>query len=109
MLEDPRGIAITGDAVRISYALGIGHELTTKIGQSEISLRVFSQKIVLLTRHCVISQRLEYFISITKHGRTLPLCISTPTMITCNRASQMQSTNFSLISVCNVYKVIERK
>lgn len=33
--EDPRGIAITGDAVRISYQLGIGDELVNKIGQGK--------------------------------------------------------------------------
>lgn len=32
MTEDPRGIAIAGDAVRISYQLGIGHELVNDIG-----------------------------------------------------------------------------
>lgn len=32
--EDPRGIAISGDAVRISYQLGIGEALTGKIGQN---------------------------------------------------------------------------
>lgn len=33
--EDPRGIAITGDAVRISYQLGVGEALTGRIGQSK--------------------------------------------------------------------------
>jgi hypothetical protein len=33
--EDPRGIVISGDAVRISYSLGIGEALTTKIGTGE--------------------------------------------------------------------------
>jgi hypothetical protein len=30
--EDPRGIAIAGDAVRVSYQLGIGNALVSKIG-----------------------------------------------------------------------------
>lgn len=30
--EDPRGIALTGDAVRIGYQLGVGPALTSKIG-----------------------------------------------------------------------------
>lgn len=37
--EDPRGIVISGDAVRISYCLGIGEALTTKIGTGELHLR----------------------------------------------------------------------
>ncbi|OBT98290.1 hypothetical protein VE01_03179 [Pseudogymnoascus verrucosus] len=31
--EDPRGIVINGDAVRISYQIGIGEGLTTRIGK----------------------------------------------------------------------------
>lgn len=30
--EDPRGIVVNGDAVRISYQVGIGEGLTKKIG-----------------------------------------------------------------------------
>lgn len=30
--EDPRGIVVNGDAVRISYQVGIGERLTKKIG-----------------------------------------------------------------------------
>jgi hypothetical protein len=44
--EDPRGITITGDAVRLSYALGIGNELTTKIGQSEIFPRSAQKRLL---------------------------------------------------------------
>ena len=33
--EDPRGIAIAGDAVRVSYQLGIGNALITKIGSGQ--------------------------------------------------------------------------
>jgi hypothetical protein len=33
--EDPRGIAIVGDAVRISYQMGIGDMLVTKIGNGK--------------------------------------------------------------------------
>lgn len=34
--EDPRGITLTGDAVRISHQLGAGDELMTKIGHGAI-------------------------------------------------------------------------
>ena len=37
--EDPRGIVISGDAVRISYQLGIGEALTTKIGTGKLHPR----------------------------------------------------------------------
>lgn len=33
--EDPRGIAIAGDAVRVSYQLGIGDVLVSKIGSED--------------------------------------------------------------------------
>lgn len=33
--EDPRGIVVNGDAVRISYQVGIGDSLTKKIGSGE--------------------------------------------------------------------------
>lgn len=33
--EDPRGIVVNGDAVRISYQVGIGDGLTKKIGSGE--------------------------------------------------------------------------
>jgi 2-polyprenyl-6-methoxyphenol hydroxylase-like FAD-dependent oxidoreductase len=33
--EDPRGIVVNGDAVRISYQLGIGEGLTQRIGKGE--------------------------------------------------------------------------
>ncbi|EED14951.1 conserved hypothetical protein [Talaromyces stipitatus ATCC 10500] len=36
--EDPRGIVVNGDAVRISYQVGIGDELTKKIGSDLGSL-----------------------------------------------------------------------
>lgn len=31
--EDPRGIVVNGDAVRISYQIGIGEGLTKRIGK----------------------------------------------------------------------------
>lgn len=34
--EDPRGIVVNGDAVRISYQVGIGEGLTKKIGSGEL-------------------------------------------------------------------------
>jgi 2-polyprenyl-6-methoxyphenol hydroxylase-like FAD-dependent oxidoreductase len=43
--EDPRGIAIAGDAVRIAYQLGIGDTLTSKIGQGKLSM----QRILLVS------------------------------------------------------------
>ena len=33
--EDPRGIVVNGDAVRISWQLGIGEGLTKRIGKGE--------------------------------------------------------------------------
>jgi hypothetical protein len=47
--EDPRGIVISGDAVRISYCLGIGEALTTKIGTGELHLRIsFAESNIVL-------------------------------------------------------------
>ncbi|MCJ1297267.1 hypothetical protein MMC08_000053 [Hypocenomyce scalaris] len=39
--EDPRGIAIAGDAVRISYQLGIGDALVAKIGSGKATISMF--------------------------------------------------------------------
>lgn len=40
--EDPRGIVVNGDAVRISYQVGIGEGLTKRIGHSLFFLGTFS-------------------------------------------------------------------
>jgi hypothetical protein len=34
--EDPRGIVVNGDAVRISYQIGIGEGLTKRIGKGRL-------------------------------------------------------------------------
>lgn len=45
--EDPRGIVVNGDAVRISYQIGIGEGLTTRIGKGG-SLTPVSHPVCLL-------------------------------------------------------------
>ena len=39
--EDPRGITITGDAVRISYQLGLEAELFSTIGHGAFNFILF--------------------------------------------------------------------
>lgn len=64
MTEDPRGIVIAGDAVRISYQMRIGDVLVTKIGSGK----------AIISNNQGSSHNHANLISANRHGRTqLPL------------------------------------
>ena len=51
--EDPRGIVVNGDAVRISHQIGVGEALTKKIGKGGCNNQCLSitVKLTLVDRH----------------------------------------------------------